>query len=58
MPLPYERFGQSEGPRPVVARLTFLLLLFCGTICTVMIVSFMSYFLVEGLGHQPWVISG
>ncbi|AUQ73982.1 Arabinose efflux permease [Phaeobacter piscinae] len=40
-----------------MARLMFLLLLFCGTLCTAMIVPFMSYFLVEGLGHQPWVIS-
>ncbi|UWR78914.1 MFS transporter [Phaeobacter inhibens] len=39
------------------ARLMFLLLLFCGTICTAMIVPFMSYFLVRGLGYEPWIIS-
>ncbi|MFV1441289.1 MULTISPECIES: MFS transporter [unclassified Phaeobacter] len=41
----------------VTARLLFLLLLFCGTICTAMIVPFMSYFLVRGLGYEPWIIS-
>ncbi|UWR63210.1 MFS transporter [Phaeobacter inhibens] len=41
----------------VTARLMFLLLLFCGTICTAMIVPFMSYFLVRGLGYEPWIIS-
>lgn len=39
------------------ARLPFFLLLFCGTICSAMIVPFMGYFLVQGLGHQPWIIS-
>ncbi|ATF17901.1 MFS transporter [Phaeobacter gallaeciensis] len=48
----------SEAPAgAVTARLMFLLLLFCGTICTAMIVPFMSYFLVKGLGYEPWVIS-
>ena len=35
----------------------FLLLLFLGTICSAMIVPFMGYFLVEGLGHEPQIIS-
>ncbi|MEX3009934.1 MFS transporter [Hoeflea sp. TYP-13] len=35
----------------------FLLLLFCGTVCAAMIVPYMGYFLVEGLGQQPWLIS-
>lgn len=39
------------------ARLSFLLLLFCGTLCSAMIVPFMGYFLVEGLGYKPWIIS-
>ncbi|SOH94198.1 MFS transporter, SET family, sugar efflux transporter [Monaibacterium marinum] len=39
------------------ARLSFLLLLFCGTVCSAMIVPFMGYFLVQGLGYQPWIIS-
>lgn len=38
-------------------RLTFLLLLFCGTLCSAMIVPFMGFFLVEGLGYEPWIIS-
>ncbi|MEP1209268.1 MAG: MFS transporter [Rhizobiaceae bacterium] len=37
--------------------LMFLLLLFCGTLCSAMIVPFMGFFLVEGLGYQPWIIS-
>ncbi len=36
---------------------SFLLLLFCGTICSAMIVPFMGYFIVQGLGNPPWVIS-
>lgn len=44
---------KSQDP----ARLLFLLLLFCGTLCNSMIISFMSFFLVDGLGHAPWVIS-
>ncbi|UWR43731.1 MFS transporter [Phaeobacter inhibens] len=50
----------SSSTAPVgaaTARLMFLLLLFCGTICTAMIVPFMSYFLVRGLGYEPWIIS-
>ncbi|NKB50951.1 MAG: MFS transporter [Rhizobiaceae bacterium] len=39
------------------ALLTFLFLLFCGTLCTAMIVPFMGFFLVEGLGYEPWIIS-
>ncbi|MEP0942765.1 MAG: MFS transporter [Rhizobiaceae bacterium] len=38
------------------AHLPFLLLLFCGTMCSSMIVPFMGFFLVEGLGHDPWII--
>lgn len=34
-----------------------LLVLFIGTICSSMIVSFMPYFLVEGLERAPWTIS-
>lgn len=41
----------------IAARLLFLLLLFCGTICSSMIIPFMGFFLVEGLGYQPWIIS-
>lgn len=39
------------------ARLTFLLLLFCGTVCSAMILPFMGFFLVESLGYAPWVLS-
>ncbi len=39
------------------AFLSFLLLLFCGTFCSAMIVPFMGYFLVQGLGYEPWIIS-
>ena len=35
----------------------FLLLLFAGTVCNSMIVSFMAYFIVDGLGQEPWAIS-
>lgn len=35
----------------------FLLLLFFGTVCSAMIIPFMGFFLVESLGHPPWVIS-
>jgi SET family sugar efflux transporter-like MFS transporter len=41
----------------VVSLLPFLLLLFCGTICSAMIVPYMAFFLVEGLGYEPWMIS-
>ena len=41
----------------VSARLSFLLLLFSGTLCSAMIIPFMGYFLVEGLGYKPWIIS-
>ncbi|MFS4580195.1 MFS transporter [Phaeobacter sp. C3_T13_0] len=41
----------------LTARLLFLMLLFCGTICSSMIIPFMGYFLVEGLGYEPWIIS-
>ncbi|CRL09306.1 Sugar efflux transporter C [Phaeobacter italicus] len=47
----------AQARSPVRARILFLLLLFSGTICTAMTLPFMSYFLVEGLGHAPWVIS-
>ena len=43
--------------RKKTALATFLLLLFCGTVCSAMIVPFMGFFLVEGLGHEPWIIS-
>ena len=43
--------------RPVVAFVPFLFLLFLGTVCSAMIIPFMGYFLVAGLGHEPWVIS-
>lgn len=36
--------------------LKFLILLFCSTVCSAMMVPFMGYFLVEELGYQPWVI--
>ena len=39
------------------SRLLFLLLLFSGTLAASMIVPFMAFFLVEGLGHDPWIIS-
>ena len=39
------------------ARLSFLLLLFCGTLCSSMIIPFMGFFLVDGLGQDPWIIS-
>ena len=35
----------------------FLLLLFTGTLSGSMVVPYMGFFLVEGLGHEPWVIS-
>jgi SET family sugar efflux transporter-like MFS transporter len=35
----------------------FLALLFFGTVCSAMIVPFIAYFLVEGLGQEPRVIS-
>ena len=35
----------------------FFILLFTNTICNSMILPFMGFFLVEGLGHDPWVIS-
>lgn len=41
----------------VTARLSFLLLLFCGTVCSAMVIPFMGFFLVEGLGKEPWIIS-
>ncbi|MEM7741799.1 MAG: MFS transporter [Pseudomonadota bacterium] len=37
--------------------LPFLILLFTGTLSISMIVPFMGFFLVEGLGRDPWVIS-
>ena len=43
--------------RPVSSLIPFLLLLFCGTLCNAMIVPYMGFFLVEGLGYQPWIIS-
>lgn len=38
-------------------RFAFLVLLFCGTLCSSMIVPFMGFFLVESLGYEPWIIS-
>ncbi|SMR83507.1 MFS transporter, SET family, sugar efflux transporter [Aliiroseovarius halocynthiae] len=38
-------------------RFPFLLLLFAGTLCSSMIVPFMGFFLVESLGHKPWILS-
>ncbi|MQY44193.1 MFS transporter [Epibacterium sp. SM1969] len=35
----------------------FFLLLFCGTLCSAMIIPFMGFFLVDGLGYAPWIIS-
>ncbi|KAJ55539.1 MFS transporter [Actibacterium mucosum KCTC 23349] len=39
------------------ARLQFLALLFVETVSAAMIVPFMGFFLIEGLGHQPWILS-
>ncbi|MCL6282578.1 MFS transporter [Ruegeria sp. 2012CJ41-6] len=39
------------------ALLPFLLLLFVGTVCSAMIVPYMGFFIVNGLGHEPWTIS-
>jgi len=39
------------------ARISFLLLLFFGTLCSSMIIPFMGFFLVNGLGQEPWIIS-
>lgn len=41
----------------VVSLLPFVLLLFCGTMCNAMIVPYMAFFLVQGLGYEPWMIS-
>ncbi len=35
----------------------FLILLFVGTVCNSMIVPFMGFFIVDGLGMEPWTIS-
>ncbi len=35
----------------------FLFLLFIGTICNSMAVSYMGFYLIEGLGQAPWSIS-
>jgi MFS transporter, SET family, sugar efflux transporter len=40
-----------------LSRYPFLLLLFTGTVCSSMIASFMTYYIVEGLGRAPWAIS-
>lgn len=37
--------------------LPFLFLLFVGTVCNSMAVSFMGFFIVTGLGKEPWTIS-
>ena len=37
--------------------LPFLALLFVGTLCNAMIVPFMGFFIVDGLGREPWTIS-
>ncbi|MEX0350582.1 MAG: MFS transporter [Paracoccaceae bacterium] len=37
--------------------LPFLLLLFVGTLCSAMIVPYMGFFIVNGLGREPWTIS-
>ncbi len=44
----------SRSIRPLVP---FLLLQFTGTACSAMIVPFMGFFLIEVLGHPPWVLS-
>ena len=40
-----------------IQAIPFLLLLFVGTVCNSMIVPFMGFFIVEGLGMEPWTIS-
>ncbi|MEP5008789.1 MFS transporter [Roseobacter sp.] len=42
---------------PLGGLIPFLGLLFCGTLCAAMIVPFMAFFIVQGLGHEPRVIS-
>lgn len=50
---------------PILTRVTmigfsflpFLLLLFVGTVCNSMAVSFMGFHIVTGLGQAPWIIS-
>lgn len=39
------------------AYLPFLFLLFVGTVCNSMILPFMGYYIVDGLGQEPWTIS-
>lgn len=41
----------------IYALVPFLLLLFVGTVCGAMIVPFMGFFIVGGLGYPPWTIS-
>ncbi len=51
------RFQRPIMPRNISALLPFLALLFTGTVCSAMIIPYMAYFLVEGLGRDPWMIS-
>ncbi len=40
-----------------IQAIPFLFLLFVGTVCNSMIVPFMGFFIVDGLGMEPWTIS-
>ncbi len=42
---------------PLRPALPFLALQLSGTLCSAMIVPYMGFFIVEGLGYAPWVIS-
>ena len=44
-------------PRRVSVLFPFLMLLFTGTVCSAMIIPYMAFYLVEGLGRDPWTIS-
>ena len=43
--------------RNISALIPFLALLLTSTVCSAMIIPFMAFYLVEGLGHDPWMIS-
>lgn len=45
----------SQHDRPNFV--SFLALLFTGTVCNSMIIPFMAFFIVRGLGQDPWMIS-
>ncbi|MGO4851558.1 MFS transporter [Phaeovulum sp. W22_SRMD_FR3] len=47
---------QTTGRGQPLTLLPFLLVLFTGTVCSAMIVPFMGYYIVEGLGQAPWAI--